>query len=104
MSSENFPKPRPFAFIRSFIFAFRILGRETTRITLFRKEFIEVISLDPPPMVHGIASEVPGEPFLGNSRTLLQTLLQTLLPIDPSFDMAMNIFTYSHRSTFPSPQ
>jgi (S)-ureidoglycine aminohydrolase len=77
--------------------AFRVQGNETTRLTVFRKEFLEIIGLEPPPQVHGLASDVPGEPFLGNPRALLQTLL----PIDPRYDLAINIFTYQPGATLP---
>ncbi len=75
----------------------RILGDETTRITLFRKVFENHPDFEAPPVIHGLASEIPGEPFLGNSRALLQTLL----PVDPRYDLAMNIFTYQPGATLP---
>jgi (S)-ureidoglycine aminohydrolase len=77
--------------------AFTITGGEDTRITLFRKIFEPLAGLEAPPLVHGLASDIPGEPFLGNPRALLQTLL----PIDPRYDMAMNIFTYEPGATLP---
>lgn len=77
--------------------AFDISGNADTRITLFRKVFEDHPDFERPPVVHGLASEVPGEPFLGNPRALLQTLL----PIDPRFDLAMNIFTYQPGATLP---
>ena len=77
--------------------AFRIHGNESTRITLFRKIFEAVPGLESPPMVHGLASKIAGEPFLGNPRALLQTLL----PVDPRYDLAVNIFTYQPGATLP---
>jgi (S)-ureidoglycine aminohydrolase len=68
-----------------------------TRITIFRKIFEPHPDLEAPPVIHGHASDVPGEPFLGNPRALLQTLL----PIDPRYDLAMNIFTYEPGATLP---
>ena len=76
---------------------FTLRGNETTRVTLFRKVFEMDPDLEAPPMVHGLASNIPGEPFLGNPRALLQTLL----PIDPCYDLAMNIFTYQPGATLP---
>ena len=76
---------------------FTLRGNETTRVTLFRKVFEMDPDLEAPPMVHGLASNIPGEPFLGNPRALLQTLL----PIDPRYDLAMNIFTYQPGATLP---
>lgn len=72
-------------------------GDESTRVTLFRKLFEPQAGLAPPPVVHGLATEIPGEPFMGNPRALLQTLL----PIDPRFDLAVNLFTYQPGATLP---
>ncbi len=77
--------------------AFALTGNDETRLTLFRKCFEFQPGLEPPPLVHGLASNIPGEPFLGNPRALLQTLL----PIDPRYDMAVNIFTYQPGATLP---
>lgn len=76
---------------------FSLEGNEQTRITLFRKVFEHHPDHLAPPMVYGTASEVAGEPFLGNPRAILQTLL----PVDPRYDMAMNIFTYQPGATLP---
>ena len=76
---------------------FTLHGSSDARITLFRKIYQPLPDLAPPPITHGLASDVPGEPFLGfdNAR------LQTLLPLDPAFDLAINIFTYQPGATLP---
>lgn len=76
---------------------FTLHGSSDARITLFRKVYHPLPDLAPPPITHGLASDVPGEPFLGyeNAR------LQTLLPLDPAFDLAINIFTYQPGATLP---
>ena len=76
---------------------FTLHGDKSTRVTVFRKVFKMDPDLDAPPMIHGLASNIAGEPFLGNPRALLQTLL----PIDPRYDLAMNIFTYQPGATLP---
>ena len=76
---------------------FTLSGNEATRVTIFRKVFEMDPDLEAPPMIHGLATNIPGEPFLGNPRALLQTLL----PIDPRYDLAMNIFTYQPGATLP---
>jgi (S)-ureidoglycine aminohydrolase len=77
--------------------AFTLHGSLDARLTVFRKVYQAHPDLAPPPITHGLASEVPGEPFLGydNAR------LQTLLPLDPAFDLAINIFTYQPGATLP---
>lgn len=72
-------------------------GSETTRVTVFRKIFEPLDGVDAPPLVHGTASNIEGEPFLGNPHAILQTLL----PIDPRYDLAINIFTYQPGATLP---
>lgn len=76
---------------------FSVEGNKDTRVTLFRKIFEHHADHLAPPMVHGTASQIAGEPFLGNPRAILQTLL----PVDPRYDMAMNIFTYQPGATLP---
>lgn len=76
---------------------FVIHGNGETRVTVFRKVYESVVGIEPPPMIHGSANDIPGEPFLGNPRALLQTLL----PADSRYDMAMNIFTYQSGATLP---
>ena len=65
--------------------AFTLHGSTDARVTLFRKIYQPLPDLAPPPITQGLASAVPGEPFLGydNAR------LQTLLPLDPAFDMGI---------------
>lgn len=72
-------------------------GSEGTRLTVFRKVYEPVEGIEAPPAVHGYAEDAPAEPFLGNEKAILQTLL----PIDPRFDLAMNIFTYQPGATLP---
>ena len=76
---------------------FTLHGSSDARITLFRKIYQPLPDLAPPPITHGLATDVPGEPFLGydNAR------LQTLLPLDSTFDLAINIFTYQPGATLP---
>ncbi len=77
--------------------ACKLRGKFTTRITVFRKIFEPHPAVALPPLVHGLASEITGEPFLGNPRALLKTLL----PVDSRYDLAMNIFTYQPGATLP---
>ncbi|WP_411826706.1 (S)-ureidoglycine aminohydrolase [Luteolibacter sp. AS25] len=88
--------PTGFAFIPAET-DLRITGTTETRITLFRKIFEPRHDLEFPPAVFGHASEVADEPFMGNERARLQALL----PIDPRYDLAINIFTYQPGATLP---
>ena len=67
------------------------------RLTCFEAAH-EPLSTGPSPKVLiGDTKKVKGEPFLGNERAILQTLL----PDELAWDMAVNIFTYEPGATLP---
>ena len=68
-----------------------------TRVTLFQKKFVPLAGVAAPKAIIGDATKVKGEPFLGDP----DALLQVLLPDEPAFDLAMNIFTYQPGATLP---
>ena len=70
---------------------------EGTRLLIFQKKYLPLAGTPKPPAVVGQTSERPGVPFLGDP----DAHLQTLLPDAPSFDMAVNIFTYQPGATLP---
>ncbi len=75
----------------------RIDGGPGARLTVYRKPYRKQAGVGAPPAVFGNAADVPAEPFLGNERARLKTLL----PIDDRYDLAMNIFTYQPGATLP---
>lgn len=75
----------------------RISAQSGARLTIYRKVYQKHPDHELPPVIHGNAADVPAEAFLGNERARLRTLL----PIDPRFDFAMNIFTYQPGATLP---
>jgi (S)-ureidoglycine aminohydrolase len=68
-----------------------------TRVTLFQKKFVSLGGVDSPQPIIGDAKRVKGQPFLGDP----DARLQVLLPDDPAFDLAVNIFTYQPGATLP---
>ena len=68
-----------------------------TRLTLFQKKFAQLGGVDEPRAIIGDAAKIKGQPFLGDD----DARLQVLLPDEPSFDLAMNIFTYQPGATLP---
>src|SRR5260370_23493062 len=72
-------------------------GAAATRILIFQKEYQPLPGVGRPSALVGHQREVKGQPFLGNA----DARLQTLLPADPAFDMAVHIFTYQPRATPP---
>ena len=68
-----------------------------SRVTLFQKKFVPREGHERPKVIVGEAAKIPGEPFLGDP----DARLQTLLPADLGFDLAVNIFTYQPGATLP---
>jgi (S)-ureidoglycine aminohydrolase len=72
-------------------------ARKNTAVTCFRKIFEPLAGFENPPGFFGHAARIIGQPFLGNPRALLKTLL----PDDLRHDLAMNVFTYEPGATLP---
>src|ERR1051326_7299193 len=68
-----------------------------TRLLVFQKEYEPLSGVPRPSAFVAHEREIKGEPFLGNE----DARLQVLLPDQPAFDMAVNIFTYQPGATLP---
>src|SRR4051812_14096433 len=68
-----------------------------TRVTLFQKRYAPLAGVEAPHAIIGDARRIKGQPFLGDP----DARLQVLLPDEPAFDMAVNIFTYQPGATLP---
>ena len=71
---------------------FTLRGNESTRVTIFRKVFEMDPDLDAPPMIHGLATNIPGEPFLGGasrSGSISKTLRKIVTRV-ASFPLRVN--------------
>lgn len=68
-----------------------------TRLTLFQKKFAAAAGLPAPRPIMGDVADVKGQPFLGDP----DARLKVLLPDEPAFDLAMNVFTYQPGATLP---
>ena len=73
-------------------------ARAGTRLLIFQKQFVPLAGKNTPDVLFGNAAKVKGLPFLGNAKALLQTLL----PPELAFDMAVNIFVYQPGAALPS--
>ena len=67
------------------------------RLLIFQKPFDPLAGTDAPKTIISHQRDVKGVPFLGND----DARLQVLLPDNPAFDMAVNIFTYQPGATLP---
>ncbi len=68
-----------------------------TKLVVFLKKFELLAGEKTPGVICGHANAIAGKPFLGHE----DARLQVLLPDHPSFDMAVNIFTYDPGATLP---
>jgi len=71
--------------------------KRKTRVTLFQKKFKPLAGAVAPRIIIGDATKIKGEPLLGDP----DVRLQTLLPDEPAYDLAMNILTYQPGATLP---
>ena len=74
-----------------------IRARGAAQVCVFEKRYEPLPGVAPPAARAGDARDVPGNPFLGDP----DARLQVLLPDDPSFDLAVNLFTYQPGATLP---
>ena len=68
-----------------------------TKLLVFQKQFQPLAGAKKIGVITGHEHDVKGQPFLGNE----DARLQVLLPDQPAFDMAVNIFTYQPGATLP---
>jgi (S)-ureidoglycine aminohydrolase len=68
-----------------------------TQLLIFIKQFQPLAGVEKPGVLIGQEKDVIGAPFLGDENARLQTLL----PDDPRFDLAVNIFTYQPGAALP---
>jgi len=68
-----------------------------TQVTLFQKKYFPLPGVAVPKAVIGDAAKVAGTPFLGDPAANLQVLL----PDEPAFDMAVNLFAYEPGGHLP---
>jgi (S)-ureidoglycine aminohydrolase len=72
-------------------------GAANARLLLFQKEYEPLTGTTKPAAFVGHERDIKGQPFLGNE----DARLQVLIPDQPAFDMAVNIFTYQPGATLP---
>jgi (S)-ureidoglycine aminohydrolase len=72
-------------------------ARAASRLNVFEKRYLPLPGVEAPRLHVGRERDVPGVPFLGDP----DALLQTLLPAEPSFDLAVNLFSFRPGATLP---
>jgi len=71
--------------------------RKGTQVTLFQKAYVALPGVRAPRAILGDQARVKGTPFLGDPAANLQVLL----PDEPAFDMAVNLFAYEPGGHLP---
>ncbi len=74
-----------------------LAAAEASRLIVFERRYEPLDGVAPPALLTGRREDVPGEPFLGDPAARLQTLL----PDEPAFDMAVNLFRYEVGASLP---
>jgi (S)-ureidoglycine aminohydrolase len=77
--------------------AYRVKATQPTRLLLLRKSYESANGVDEAAPIFGNEKDVKAEPFLGNEHARLQTLI----PDELSYDLAMNIFTFDPGHCLP---
>ena len=67
------------------------------RLNVFEKRYVPGRGTSPPVRIVGQERDIKGEPFLGDPAARLQVLL----PDEPAFDMAVNVFRFQPGATLP---
>lgn len=67
------------------------------RLNLFEKRYVNRPGISVPGPFSGDERDIIGTPFLGDP----DAILKVLLPTDPGFDLAVNVFTYHPGATLP---
>jgi len=71
--------------------------KKGTQVTLFQKKYVPLRGKGAPRPILGDQARVKGTPFLGDPAANLQVLL----PDEPEFDMAVNLFAYQPGGHLP---
>lgn len=88
--------PEMYAFL-SADWSHQITASEPSRIVLFEKKYQPLPGVRKADTLAGSSSNIPAEPFMGDEAARLQVLL----PAEPGFDMAVNLFTYQPGANLP---
>jgi (S)-ureidoglycine aminohydrolase len=75
----------------------RLQAETACRLNVFEKRFVPRPGVDPPPAIVGQEQEVEGQPFMGDP----DARLHVLLPDQPAFDLAVNVFRFRPGATLP---
>ncbi|QDS97109.1 (S)-ureidoglycine aminohydrolase [Adhaeretor mobilis] len=76
---------------------YKLVADKEASLLVFEKRYEPLPKCDVPNRIVGSHKDAPAEPFMGDP----DAMLATLMPIDPAFDMAVNVFTYQPGAALP---
>lgn len=76
---------------------YEVRTEHAAALLVFQRRYVTLGALPPPAPLFAHEHEVTGTPFMGDE----DALLKTLLPEDPAFDLAVNIFSFQPGATLP---
>ena len=76
---------------------YELTAEEGTELLIFEKKYEQLKGVPTPGRIIGTLADSSKEPFLGDP----DAILTTLLPVDPAFDMAINVFTFNPGTPLP---
>jgi (S)-ureidoglycine aminohydrolase len=77
--------------------SFRLVSVADGDMLMLRKAYEPLAGVAPPDLLVGDVAAVPASPYLGDDGVLLQTLV----PDEMTYDLAMNIFTFAPGRSLP---
>jgi (S)-ureidoglycine aminohydrolase len=72
-------------------------ARTACQLNVFEKRYAPLRGIPTPRILIGQEEQIEGAPFLGDP----DAILQTFLPVEPAFDLAVNLFSYRPGATLP---
>lgn len=76
---------------------YELVANEGCQLLVFEKAYESLSGFATPSRVTGSYADAPAEPFMGDE----DAMLATLLPVEPAFDMAINVFSFQPGTTLP---
>lgn len=76
---------------------YELLAGEGTELLVFEKKYEPLAGAAVPERKTGSYGNAPAEAFMGDE----DAMLATLLPVEPAFDMAVNVFSFQPGTTLP---
>ncbi|TWT87640.1 hypothetical protein Mal64_31820 [Pseudobythopirellula maris] len=77
--------------------AYNLAAPEGSSLLVFEKRYEPLSGVAPPARTVGSLADAPAGAFLGDP----DAMLATLLPVEPGFDMAVNVFTFQPGAALP---